>query len=97
MEKLWVFKASFFSCLQTPSSSPHQDDYYVRSEDFNGFVSCWIALTNVNKKNGCLKIWPSSHNKGIFKVKTIKNESELNTDKNGSKISSASQRIINNK
>ena len=78
----------FFMPSNTPGFQPHQDDYYVRSEDFNGFVSCWIALTNVNKENGCLKIWPSSHNKGIFKVKTIKTKSELNTDKNGSKISS---------
>ena len=35
-----------------------------------------------------LKYGKSSHNKGIFKVKTIKTKSELNTDKNGSKISS---------
>ena len=79
----------FFMPPDTPGFQPHQDDFYVKSQDPEGFVSLWIALTKIKKMNGPLRLWPGSHQKGIFEVrrKEMKEKKEKeNTDKNGSEL-----------
>ena len=68
----------FFMPSNTISGfQPHQDDYYVRSEDFNGFVSCWIALTNVNKKMVVLRYGHRVIIKVFLKLKPLKMNQNL--------------------
>ena len=43
----------------------HQDNYYFRGDN-NKIVSCAVYLTNTSKKNGCLRVVPNSHKKGIL-------------------------------
>ncbi len=40
--------------------SYHQDAKYIGLEPHN-WVTAWIALTNSNEENGCMKMWPGSH------------------------------------
>jgi len=40
--------------------SYHQDAKYIGLEPHN-WVTAWIALTNSNKENGCMRMWPGSH------------------------------------
>ena len=40
--------------------SYHQDAKYIGLEPHN-WVTAWVALTNSNEKNGCMKMWPRSH------------------------------------
>lgn len=48
----------------------HQDNYCVEAKD-NDFLSTWIALTDVTPENGCLRVYPGSHTKGILPVKRL--------------------------
>ncbi len=38
----------------------HQDGKYQGWEPFN-FLTAWLAVTNVNEENGCMRMWPGSH------------------------------------
>jgi non-heme Fe2+,alpha-ketoglutarate-dependent halogenase len=40
--------------------SYHQDAKYIGLEPHN-WVTAWVALTNSNEENGCMKMWPGSH------------------------------------
>tara|TARA_B100001109_G_scaffold254052_1_gene252926 strand:+ start:503 stop:1327 length:825 start_codon:yes stop_codon:yes gene_type:complete len=40
--------------------SYHQDAKYIGLEPHN-WVTAWVALTESNKNNGCMKMWPKSH------------------------------------
>ncbi len=40
--------------------SYHQDAKYIGLEPHN-WVTAWVALTDANEKNGCMKMWPRSH------------------------------------
>ena len=40
--------------------SYHQDAKYIGLEPHN-WVTAWVALTESNENNGCLKMWPKSH------------------------------------
>ena len=42
----------------------HQDGKYQGFKPYN-CVTAWIAITNVNEENGCMRMWPRSHKKGI--------------------------------
>jgi len=42
----------------------HQDGKYQGFKPFN-CVTAWLALTDVNEKNGCMRMWPGSHKKKI--------------------------------
>tara|TARA_Y100000590_G_scaffold272890_1_gene306398 strand:+ start:109 stop:942 length:834 start_codon:yes stop_codon:yes gene_type:complete len=45
--------------------SYHQDGKYAGWEPYN-FLTVWLALTEVNEENGCMRMWPGTH-KGNFK------------------------------
>ena len=38
----------------------HQDAKYIGLEPHN-WVTAWIAITDSNETNGCMKMWPGSH------------------------------------
>ncbi len=40
--------------------SYHQDAKYIGLEPHN-WVSAWVAVTDSNEENGCMKMWPGSH------------------------------------
>ncbi|WP_428080578.1 phytanoyl-CoA dioxygenase family protein [Candidatus Pelagibacter sp.] len=40
--------------------SYHQDAKYIGLEPHN-WVTAWIAITDSNKENGCMRMWPKSH------------------------------------
>ncbi len=40
--------------------SYHQDAKYIGLEPHN-WVTAWVALTDSNEENGCMRMWPRSH------------------------------------
>ena len=42
----------------------HQDAKYIGLEPRN-WVTAWVALTDSNEKNGCMKMWTGTHKKEI--------------------------------
>ena len=71
----------FFMPPQTKGFSPHQDNTFVQAKD-KTFISAWIALTDVNEKNGGLIIWPGTHKEEeLLTVQNIPEESK-NQDPN---------------
>jgi len=38
----------------------HQDAKYIGLEPYN-WVTAWVAVTDSNEKNGCMRMWPGSH------------------------------------
>ena len=38
----------------------HQDGIYQGWKPFNS-ITAWLAITDVNEKNGCMRMWPGSH------------------------------------
>ncbi len=56
----------------------HQDAKYIGLEPHN-WVTAWVAVTDSNEENGCMKMWPGSH-KGELKYHDQKfNENNLLT------------------
>ena len=43
----------------------HQDAKYIGLEPHN-WVTAWIAVTDANEKNGCMRMWPGSHKKDLI-------------------------------
>tara|TARA_B100000575_G_scaffold170792_1_gene136736 strand:+ start:12 stop:836 length:825 start_codon:yes stop_codon:yes gene_type:complete len=54
--------------------SYHQDARYIGLEPHN-WVTAWVAITDSNEKNGCMRMWPKSHLK-------IKDHNEKINEKN---------------
>jgi len=42
----------------------HQDAKYIGLEPHN-WVTAWIAVTDSNEKNGCMRMWPGSHKRNL--------------------------------
>ena len=40
----------------------HQDAKYIGLEPHN-WVTAWIAVTDANEENGCMRMWAGSHNR----------------------------------
>ena len=38
----------------------HQDAKYIGLEPHN-WVTAWVAITDANENNGCMKMWPGTH------------------------------------
>ena len=43
----------------------HQDAKYIGLEPHN-WVTAWIAVTDTNEKNGCMRMWSGSHKKNLI-------------------------------
>jgi len=42
----------------------HQDAKYIGLEPYN-WVTAWVAVTDSNEENGCMRMWPESHKEKI--------------------------------
>lgn len=60
----------FYGVPGTTGSSPHQDSLYVSPENYDDFISAWIALVDVeNEDMGNIVIYPKSHLSGSLPIK----------------------------
>ena len=56
----------------------HQDAKYIGLEPYN-WVTAWIAVTDSNEKNGCMRMWPGSHKDNLKQHDQKFNEGNLLT------------------
>ncbi len=58
--------------------SYHQDAKYIGLEPYN-WVTAWVAITDSNEKNGCMKMWSGSHRDNLKDHDQMFNEGNLLT------------------
>ena len=58
--------------------SYHQDAKYIGLEPHN-WVTAWVAITDSNEKNGCMRIWSGSHKDNLKEHDQKFNEGNLLT------------------
>ena len=56
----------------------HQDAKYIGFEPYN-WVTAWLAVTDANEENGCMRMWVGTHKEKIREHKDTFNESNLLT------------------
>ena len=56
----------------------HQDAKYIGLEPYN-WVTAWLAITDANEENGCMRMWSGSHKEKIKDHKDTYNENNLLT------------------
>ena len=58
--------------------SYHQDAKYIGLKPYN-WVTAWVAVTDSNEYNGCMRMWPSSHKNNLKNHDQMFNEGNLLT------------------
>ena len=58
--------------------SYHQDAKYIGLEPHN-WVTAWVAITNTNEENGCMRMWAGSHKDNLKEHNQKFNEGNLLT------------------
>ena len=58
--------------------SYHQDAKYIGLEPYN-WVTAWVAITDSNEKNGCMRMWSGSHKDDLKDHDQMFNEGNLLT------------------
>ena len=58
--------------------SYHQDAKYIGLEPHN-WVTAWVAITDSNEENGCMRMWPGSHKDNLREHDQKFNEGNLLT------------------
>ena len=56
----------------------HQDAKYIGFEPYN-WVTAWLAITDANEENGCMRMWAGSHKEKIKDHKDNYDENNLLT------------------
>ena len=56
----------------------HQDAKYIGLEPYN-WVTAWVAVTDSNEKNGCMRMWAGSHKENLKHHNQKFNEDNLLT------------------
>ena len=56
----------------------HQDAKYIGFEPHN-WVTAWLAVTDANEENGCMRMWAGTHKEKIREHKDTFNDSNLLT------------------
>ncbi|SVD26657.1 uncharacterized protein METZ01_LOCUS379511 [marine metagenome] len=56
----------------------HQDAKYIGFEPYN-WVTAWLAITDANEENGCMRMWSGSHKEKIKEHKDTFNKNNLLT------------------
>ena len=56
----------------------HQDAKYIGFEPYN-WVTAWLAVTDANEENGCMRMWPGSHKEKIKDHKDTYDQNNLLT------------------
>ena len=58
--------------------SYHQDAKYIGLKPYN-WVTAWVAITDSNEHNGCMRMWPGSHKDNLKNHDQMFNEGNLLT------------------
>ena len=58
--------------------SYHQDAKYIGLKPYN-WVTAWVAITDSNEHNGCMRMWPGSHKDELKNHDQLFNEDNLLT------------------
>ena len=58
--------------------SYHQDAKYIGLEPYN-WVTAWVAITDSNEHNGCMRMWSGSHKNNLKKHEQMFNKGNLLT------------------
>ncbi|MDA9604227.1 phytanoyl-CoA dioxygenase family protein [Candidatus Pelagibacter sp.] len=58
--------------------SYHQDAKYIGLKPYN-WVTAWVAITDSNEKNGCMRMWSGSHKNNLKDHDQMFNEGNLLT------------------
>ena len=58
--------------------SYHQDAKYIGLEPYN-WVTAWVAITDSNENNGCMRMWSGSHKQNLKDHDQMFNEGNLLT------------------
>tara|TARA_B100000123_G_scaffold270321_1_gene248004 strand:- start:21 stop:848 length:828 start_codon:yes stop_codon:yes gene_type:complete len=58
--------------------SYHQDAKYIGLEPYN-WVTAWVAITESNEENGCMRMWSGSHKENLKDHDQMFNEGNLLT------------------
>ena len=56
----------------------HQDGIYQGWKPYNS-ITAWIAITDINESNGCMRMWPGTHKKMFKKHKDTFDKNNLLT------------------
>ena len=56
----------------------HQDAKYIGFKPYN-WVTAWMAITDANEENGCMRMWPGSHKEKIKDHKDTYDKNNLLT------------------
>ena len=56
----------------------HQDAKYIGLQPYN-WVTVWVAVTDSNEENGCMRMWPGTHKEKIRVHKDTFNKNNLLT------------------
>ena len=56
----------------------HQDAKYIGFEPYN-WVTAWLAITDANEENGCMRMWSGSHKENIKDHKDTYDKNNLLT------------------
>ena len=56
----------------------HQDATYIGLEPHN-WVTAWLAITDANEENGCMRMWPGSHKDNLKEHNQMFNKDNLLT------------------
>ena len=56
----------------------HQDGIYQGWKPYNS-ITAWLAITDVNEENGCMRMWPGSHKDNFKNHKDTLDEDNLLT------------------
>ena len=56
----------------------HQDAKYIGFKPYN-WVTAWLAITDVNEENGCMRMWSGSHKENIKDHKDTYDKNNLLT------------------
>ena len=56
----------------------HQDAKYIGFEPYN-WVTAWLAITDANEENGCMRMWSGSHKEKIKEHKDTYDQNNLLT------------------
>ena len=72
----------------------HQDGRYFKEYDSTPYVTAWIALTESNSENGCMRVIPGSHKQGLLLHVHSDDEQNIIWDKEEIQISPREEEII---
>ncbi|MFN8722411.1 MAG: phytanoyl-CoA dioxygenase family protein [Rhodospirillales bacterium] len=74
----------FFGRPGTKGFTVHQDNHYVQAPQ-DAFGSAWLALDDVDPRNGSLIVYPGSHREPLLDVRPVEQTSTFGQDPNANR------------